>query len=94
MTLVATLRHICMAQGSTFSKPLMPGKKSKSRPKALGATGATRVAEELIKEVEEWPLLIRMLAVYYELPDLSSKKGLKESYRNIDTISANLRYLF
>lgn len=75
------------------STHLMPGRKPKPKPKPkpLGPTKATRVAEELIKEVEDWPLVVRLLAAHYQLPELSSKKGLKESYRKIDTISATLK---
>lgn len=81
-------------RSSQPSTHFMPGKKPKTKPKALGPTGATRAVEELIAGVESWSLLVQLLAAHYQLTNLSSKKGLKESYRNIDTISVNLRYLF
>lgn len=75
----------------------MPVKKQKTKSrrfKALGSTEATQAVEELISGVEHWPSLVTLLAGHYQLPDLSSKKGLKECYRNIDTISISLRYAF
>jgi hypothetical protein len=80
----------------------MPAKKTRQKQKsasssktkavdALSASDRARALEELISEVQGWPVVISLLAAEYQLPDLESKKGLKECYKNIGTISVNLR---
>jgi hypothetical protein len=76
----------------------MPGKQKSrqkaSKPKTLGSSESLGTAEDVIQQVpaDDWLSVVERLAHYYQLPDLTSRRGLKEFHRDIDVICANLRY--
>jgi hypothetical protein len=65
-------------------------KKTKTAPKTLV------ISEEFTNRVSEassWPAVIELVRSHYKLPDLSTKRGLKECYKNIDVVSETLAYV-
>ena len=72
----------------------MPPKKTK---KPLKALKAPKLSEDLISRVNgapSWPAVIEVVRQHYGLPNLSTKGGLKECYRNLNAVSKNLMYVW
>jgi hypothetical protein len=72
----------------------MPPKKTKKPQKALKAP---KLSEDFISRVNNapsWPAVIEVVRHQYGLPNLSTKGGLKECYRNFNVVSKNLTYVW
>jgi hypothetical protein len=73
---------------------IMPPKKTKKPQKTLKAP---KLSEDLINRVNDassWPAVIEVVRQHYGLPNLSTKGGLKECYRNFSAVSKNLMYVW
>ncbi|KAJ7253706.1 hypothetical protein B0H12DRAFT_1116271 [Mycena haematopus] len=78
-----------------------PGHKAKQKPKpsavASGSTSNAQVDLRLLDDIdatEGWNPVINILCAYLELPDLSTRSGLKKVHANFDSIYRRLDKLY
>lgn len=71
----------------------MPPKKAKKKANTKKALTLPATLEADVNEASSWPVLIDVLRNYLKIPNLSTKSGLKQCYKNIEDISTITKYV-
>lgn len=71
----------------------MPSKKSKKSTTPRKLLALPDVLEKEVAQASSWPAVIRAIRRFCNIPDLSTKSGLKECHKKIEDVFAALKYV-